>query len=364
VQEKASEAVPSARWIGADVVFADVASASRYHCRSQAASMLTLALDGHVWASREQAGASVSGRLASGPDNVTVETKVTESRDTAETGDAAASTLAETRLAFVGAGVMAEAMIAGLLDRCLVRPQQIIASHPREDRRQRLIERFGIQTTESNRDAVEQAEIVLLTVKPQALATVMRQLHGRLAPRQVTISIVAGAGIEKLSRGLGHDAIVRVMPNTPAQIGKGMLVWTATEEVDEGQRNKVKAILGALGEELWVEDEKYVDMATALSGTGPTYVFLMMEALIDAGVHMGFPRRIAEQIVLQTVAGSVEFARVSGKHMAELRNMVTSPGGTSAEAIYQMEKGGLRTVYSRAVYAAYQRTKSLAKDDD
>src|SRR5690606_38015147 len=138
----------------------------------------------------------------------------------------------------------------------------------------------------------------------------------------------------------------------------------STPDVDDARREQIRLVLGALGEELWVEEEKYVDMATALSGTGPTYVFLMMEALIDAGVHMGFPRRIAEQIVLQTVAGSVEFARVSGKHMAELRNMVTSPGGTSAEAIYQMEKGGLRTVYSRAVYAARQRTKSLAKDDD
>jgi pyrroline-5-carboxylate reductase len=139
-----------------------------------------------------------------------------------------------------------------------------------------------------------------------------------------------------------------------------MSVWSTTPGVTDTQRLRVQAVLRALGEELWVEEEKYVDMATALSGTGPTYVFLMMEALIDAGVHMGFPRRIAEQIVLQTVSGSVAFARDSGKHMAELRNMVTSPGGTSAEAIYQMEKGGLRTVLSRAVYAAYQRTQVLA----
>jgi pyrroline-5-carboxylate reductase len=278
--------------------------------------------------------------------------------------EAPSTILAGDLLAFVGAGVMAEAMIAGLLDRCLVRPQQIVASHPREDRRRRLTDRFGIVMVESNREAIAQAEIVVLTVKPQVLSTVMKQLHGRLEPRQIAISIVAGASIEKLSRGLGHDAIVRVMPNTPAQIGQGMMVWTATPDVTEEQRQKVRAILGALGEELWVEEEKYVDMATALSGTGPTYVFLMMEALIDAGVHLGFPRRIAEQIVLQTVAGSVAFARASGKHMAELRNMVTSPGGTSAEAIYQMEKGGLRTVYSRAVYAAYQRTKTLAQEDD
>lgn len=277
--------------------------------------------------------------------------------------DNGAGVLAEARLAFVGAGVMAEAMIAGLLARGLIAPERIVASHPREDRRQRLRQRFGIEAVESNRDAATQADLVLLTVKPQALAGVMRQLHGRLAPGQVAISIAAGASVGALSRGLGHDAIVRVMPNTPAQVGQGMSVWTSTPDVDAVQRERVRAVLGALGEELWVEEEKYVDMATALSGTGPTYVFLMMEALIDAGVHMGFPRRIAEQIVLQTVAGSVAFARDSGKHMAELRNMVTSPGGTSAEAIYQMEKGGMRTVLSRAVYAAYQRTLALGQSE-
>ena len=214
-------------------------------------------------------------------------------------------------------------------------------------------------TLESNRDAAVSADLVFLTIKPQMLGTVMKQLHGRLSPAQVAISILAGGTIATLRHGLGHDAIVRVMPNTPAQVGQGMNVWTATPDVDDGHRSRIRAVLSALGEELYVDEEKYVDMATALSGTGPTYVFLMMEALIDAGVHMGFPRRIAEQIVLQTVSGSVEFARASGKHMAELRNMVTSPGGTSAEAIYQMEKGGLRTVFSRAVYAAYQRTQSL-----
>lgn len=271
--------------------------------------------------------------------------------------------LADSRLAFVGAGVMAESMIAGLLTRRLVEPTQIVVSHPRADRRQRLIDRFGIDAIESNRDAAAEADLVLLTVKPQILSGLMKQLHGRLERRQVAISIIAGASIAKLSQGLGHDAIVRVMPNTPAQIGEGMMVWTSTADVDDIQRARVKTVLGALGQELWVEEEKYVDMATALSGTGPTYVFLMMEALIDAGVHMGFPRRIAEEIVLQTVSGSVAFARASGKHMAELRNMVTSPGGTSADAIYQMEKGGLRTVFSRAVYAAYQRTQSLGKEE-
>jgi pyrroline-5-carboxylate reductase len=265
-------------------------------------------------------------------------------------------------IGFVGAGVMAESMIAGLLAKQIVQPGQLLASHPRSDRREGLTERFGITVPSDNREVALASDIVFLTVKPQALWEVMPQLAGSLTPRQVVVSIVAGASIEILEAGLLHNMIIRVMPNTPAQVGAGMMVWAATPQVTEEQRRHVRTVLAALGEELFVEEEKYVDMATALSGTGPTYVFLMMEALIDAGVHMGFPRRIAEQIVLQTVGGSVEFARASRKHMAELRNMVTSPGGTSAEAIYQMEKGGLRTVLSRAVYAAYMRTQTLADE--
>jgi pyrroline-5-carboxylate reductase len=265
-------------------------------------------------------------------------------------------------IGFVGAGVMAESMIAGLLARHVVRPEHILVSHPRAERLEKLRERFGIGTSQDNRRVAEQSDVVFLTVKPQVLWEVMPQLAGALTPKQVVVSIVAGATIETLEAGLLHNMIARVMPNTPAQVGAGMMVWAATPQVTDEQRQKVRTVLSALGEELYVDEEKYVDMATALSGTGPTYVFLMMEALIDAGVHMGFPRRIAEQIVLQTVGGSVEFARASRKHMAELRNMVTSPGGTSAEAIYQMEKGGLRTVFSRAVYAAYLRTQTLAEE--
>lgn len=272
------------------------------------------------------------------------------------------TTLADTRIAIVGAGVMAEAMVAGLLSQQMLPAQNIVASHPREDRRVRLEAKHGIRVVEHNADAVRDADLILLTVKPQVMHTVTAELAEVLQPEQTVISIAAGTSVAQLQTGLNHQAIVRVMPNTPAQIGEGMAVWYAVPEVGEEARSRVRLALGALGMELEVEDEKYVDMATALSGTGPTYVFLMMEALVDAGVHMGFPRRIAEQIVMQTVGGSVSYARESGKHLAELRNMVTSPGGTSAEAIYQMEKGGLRTILSKSVYAAYKRTQSLAKE--
>jgi len=274
------------------------------------------------------------------------------------------SLLAGSRIAIIGAGVMAESMIAGLLAKRMISPERIVASHPRPERREQLAGKFGINVVESNAEAARDADLILLTIKPQVLTSVMRQLNGRLQPNQVVMSILAGSPVRALRDGLDHEAIVRVMPNTPAQIGEGMAVWCCTDAVDEPARQRVRAALGALGDELQVETEDYVDMATALSGTGPTYVFLMMEALIDAGVHMGFPRRIAQQIVLQTVGGSVSYARSSGKHLAELRNMVTSPGGTSAAAIYQMEKGGLRTILSKSVYAAYQRTQTLAEEQE
>src|SRR4029077_20263869 len=155
---------------------------------------------------------------------------------------------------------------------------------------------------------------------------------------------------------------VRSMPNSPAQIGEGITVWMPAPSVHTNQREQARGMLGALGEEVQADNEDQLDMATALSGTGPAYVFLFMEALVDAGVHLGFSRRVAEELVLRTVEGSAAFARRSGRHLAELRNMVTSPGGTSAAAIYELEKGTLRTVLSRAVYAAFVRTRELGAE--
>jgi len=175
------------------------------------------------------------------------------------------------------------------------------------------------------------------------------------------VSVVAGARMQTIADELLHASVVRTMPNTPAQIGEGVTAWTASANVNEKQQSQVRAMLEALGKAVRVEDERQIDMATALSATGPTYIFLVMEALVDAGVHMGFSRHVAEELVHQTMLGAVLFARESHKHPAELRNMVTSPGGTSAEAIYQMEKGSLRTVLSKAVWAAYQRAEALGQ---
>lgn len=264
----------------------------------------------------------------------------------------------DMRVGIVGAGVMAEAMIAGLLaDRHAA--EHLVASHPRKERRELLAERHRIGVVARNAEAVADAEIVVLAVKPQMLGRVMRELAGALRDDQVVLSIVAGATIRTLTVGLSHRSVVRAMPNTPAQIRRGIAVWTASEACTARQRDLARAVLRALGDERQVADEEFVAMATALSGTGPTYLFAVMEALIDAGVHLGFPRDLAHDLVVETLLGSAEFARASDMHPAQLRNAVTSPGGTSAAAIYELEKGRIRTVLSDAVWAAYRRTLEL-----
>ena len=263
------------------------------------------------------------------------------------------------RVGIVGAGVMAEAIIGGLLADRAVAPDRLVASHPRRDRRELLAERHGITPVASNADALADAEVVVLAVKPQMLTRVMRELAGRLQPEQVVVSIVAGATLRTLVDGLQHGSVVRAMPNTPSQIRRGITVWAASDACTARQRDHARAVLRALGDERQVADEGFVAMATALSGTGPTYLFAVMEALIDAGVHLGFPRELAHDLVVETLIGSAEYAKQSDLHPAQLRNAVTSPGGTSAAAIYELEKGRIRTVFSDAVWAAYRRTLEL-----
>lgn len=274
--------------------------------------------------------------------------------------------LANTKLAFIGCGVMAESMIAGLLRKELVCADQIVATHPRENRRRELNENYKIEVFENNAKAVENIRenadsMIVLCVKPQRIKSVLDELSGVVTPNQLVASIIAGAKIETISEALNNQKIVRAMPNTPSQIGAGITAWTCTDKVSDAEKAQIKSLLTALGKELHVETENMIDMATSLSATGPTYIFMVMEALTDAGVHLGFSREMSKELVQATMLGSVKFAIESHKHPAELRNMVTSPGGTSADAIYQMEKGGLRTVLSKAVYSAYQRAVALGE---
>ncbi len=263
------------------------------------------------------------------------------------------------KVVFIGPGVMAEAMATGLISKAGVAADRITFSGPRPKRLEELSERYGSRSATDNRKAVEGAEVVVLSVKPQMAPDVADELNGAIPAGALVLSIVAGARLEALAGRLNHKALVRAMPNTPAQVGQGITVWTATESVTASQREQAQKILGAFGDELYVGDEDYLDMATAVSGTGPAYVYLFMEAMVDAGVHLGFPRRIAEQLVVQTVKGSVAYYEKSPSHLARLRNQVTSPGGTSAAALYYLEKAGFRTALSRAIWAAYERSVEL-----
>jgi pyrroline-5-carboxylate reductase len=267
----------------------------------------------------------------------------------------------EMRVAIVGAGVMAEAMITGLLADRALGAEQLTASHPRRERRDALARDHGIGVAAGNAGAVQGADIVVLAVKPQMLARVMREVGPALTEHQVVLSIVAGATLRTLTVGLGHSAVVRAMPNTPSQIRRGITVWAPSPACTARQRELARKVLRAIGSEKEVTDETFVAMATALSGTGPTYLFAVMEALIDAGVHLGFPRELAHDLVVETLIGSAQYAASSELHPAQLRNLVTSPGGTSAAAIYELEKGRIRTVFSDAVWAAYRRTLELGE---
>ena len=259
---------------------------------------------------------------------------------------------------------MAEAMIAGLIRQKVAQPGMLLASGPREERGTELESRYGIQALTDNSAAAQAGDVVVLSVKPQRLDSVLEGLRGAIKDEALILSIVAGAPIAKIGGILGHQAIIRAMPNTPAQIGEGITVWTAAPAVSEEQLDMGQQILAALGQEIFMEEETYLNMATALSGTGPAYVFLFMEAMVDAGVHLGFPRRVAEQLVAQTLRGSVDYYTrdTDPLHLARLRNQVTSPGGTSAAALYYLEKAGFRTAISRAIWAAYERSRELGKD--
>jgi len=263
------------------------------------------------------------------------------------------------KIAFIGGGNMGEAMLSAILGKGLSTPQAISISDIAEARRQHLEQKYGVVVMSDNQQAVEKADVVILAIKPQNLAETMAELNSQLEPNQLVLSIIAGARINTICLGLNHNCVVRAMPNTPAQIGEGMSVWTATPDVTEPQKERASSILGAMGKEIYVDNEKYVDMATAVSGSGPAYIFLFMESLVEAAVHIGLSRDMAQELVFETLLGSGHFAQGSDKTLAELRRMVTSPGGTTAEALLQLEKGGFAELVKQAVSAAYNKAKSL-----
>jgi pyrroline-5-carboxylate reductase len=263
-------------------------------------------------------------------------------------------------LGLIGGGAMGEAIVSAVIKAGVANAAQIKVFDVVSDRVSYLGSTYGVAMAESPDQAVEGVDFALFAVKPQDFATAARAIEGKL--KSVTaVSIMAGVTIKQLSKALRSDRIVRSMPNTPAQIGEGMTAWTATEDVDEDARAGVRQIFGAMGKEAYVPDEKYLDMVTGLSGSGPAYVFLFIEALTDAGVHIGLSRDLASTMAMQTVLGSAKYVEATGRSPADLRNQVTSPGGTTAEALRVLEGGAFRAHVLEAVVAAYEKSKALGE---
>lgn len=263
------------------------------------------------------------------------------------------------RLAFIGGGFMGEAMVAGAIRKGLSTPGEISVCEVVDTRRQYMAEAHSVKAVADAGAATDGAEVVVLAVKPQEFPAAGEALSQHVSPDQIVMSIMAGVTIASIKNALGHESIVRSMPNTPASIGEGMTVWTATPAVTGEQADLVRSLLSVLGKEIRVDSEKYIDMATAVSGSGPGYIFLIAEAMIDAAVHIGLRRDVATPMVIQTLLGSARYAAERGLHPAELRNQVTSPGGTTAEGLLALEEAGLRAAFMHAVEAAYQRAREL-----
>lgn len=264
------------------------------------------------------------------------------------------------RIAMIGAGMMGEAMISGLINNGIP-ANNITASEPRAERRSAMHAQYGITMVASNGEAVVDADVVVFAIKPQMVPGVLPELHGIIPTGAVVLSIMAGITITTLRDGLTHPAVVRAMPNTPAMIGAGISGWTAAPAVSASQKALAQQVLESFGQAVYVDDEHYINHVTAISGSGPGYVFLILEAMIDAGVAIGLPRPLAKQLAEQNLLGSMRYAMASPKHPAELRNDVTSPAGTTAAGLNAMEKAGLRSAISDGVRAAFERSIELGK---
>lgn len=267
-------------------------------------------------------------------------------------------------IGFIGGGNMAEAMLQAILNRQLILPEQVIISDISDKRRSYIAQHYRVHSTSDNLHLVREADVVILAVKPHDLPEVMAIASQGATPGKLFISIVAGATIDRLRAGLKAEQVIRAMPNTPAQVGEGLTVWTSTPQVTPGQLEIAREILASFGKEIYVQDENYLDGATAISGSGPAYIFLVMEALIEAAQRIGLPLDMAKEMVLQTVIGAGVYARIMGLPLDELRRRVTSAGGTTEAAIRVLQQGNLETLIGEAVVAAYRRAKEIGLNTD
>jgi len=264
-------------------------------------------------------------------------------------------------IAFLGAGNMAEALIKGLLRAEVADPQEIVCTDRRKERGIELTARYGVRFDTANLPAAKAADIVILSVKPQVMNLLLEEIAPALDPSKLVVSIAAGVPIEAIERKVGHGVrIVRTMPNTPALVGAGATALSPGKHATEADLEQATALFEAIGKAV-VVDEALLDAVTGLSGSGPAYVFLIIEALSDAGVKVGLPRYTAQMLAAQTVLGSARLLIETGEHPGRLKDQVTSPGGTAIAGLHTLEAGGLRTTLMDAVEAATKRSQELGE---
>jgi len=264
-------------------------------------------------------------------------------------------------IGFIGAGNMAEAMIRGLVRGGHVPAARITASGPRRERLDKLAASYGIAITLDNREVARSARLVVLSVKPQILDKVLREIGDQLSPGALVVSIAAGVDTEAIESAIADGVrVVRAMPNTPALVGAGATAIAAGKHASEADLATAKALFDAVGITV-VLDESHLDAVTGLSGSGPAYIFLILEALSDAGVKVGLSRRSAQLLAAQTVLGSAKMLLETDEHVGRLKDMVTSPGGTAIAGLHTLEEGGLRTTLINAVETATKRARELGR---
>ncbi|WLI12975.1 MULTISPECIES: pyrroline-5-carboxylate reductase [Pseudomonas] len=268
--------------------------------------------------------------------------------------------MSKTRIAFIGAGNMAASLIGGLRAKGLD-AAQIRASDPGEETRARVSAEHGIEVFADNADAIQGVDVIVLAVKPQAMKAVCEAIRPSLKPNQLVVSIAAGITCASMNNWLGAQPIVRCMPNTPALLRQGVSGLFATSEVNSEQRQQAEELLSAVGIALWLNEEQQLDAVTAVSGSGPAYFFLLIEAMTAAGVKLGLPADIAAQLTVQTALGAAHMAVASDVDAAELRRRVTSPAGTTEAAIKSFQAGGFEALVEQALGAAAHRSAEMAE---
>lgn len=263
------------------------------------------------------------------------------------------------RVGFIGGGTMGGGIIQGLIERGGVAPADIVVCEPLPARRATLSEQYGVQTTDTPATALAAMDAVVLAVKPQDFATAAAAMLPGLASGTLVLSIMAGVRLATVAERLPGARAVRVMPNLGAIVGASYSMWIGGPELTELDRALVRRIVGAVGHQREASDEKYLDMATAVAGSGPGYVTLLIESMIDGAVQIGLPRDVATEMVLQTFLGTVRWAQAAGSHPAALRAQVVSPAGTTADGVFALENGGVRAAIMRAVIAGFERSRAL-----